>query len=80
MELILWYAVAATLIAIMSLVDLYHPVMTKHEMSLDTRVLYYAVWFIIALLVAPALLYPCFKAIKGLEFRNALEDALFNKV
>lgn len=80
MELIYWYAVGATLIAIMSLVDLYHPVMAKHEMSKDTRVLYYMVWFIISVLAAPALLYPCFNQLKGLEFRDALEGALFNKV
>ena len=80
MELIYWYAIGATLIAVMSLIDLYHPVMAKHEMPKDTRVLYYVAWFTIAVLVAPVLVYPCFNPIKGMEFRDALEGALFNKV
>ena len=79
MELIFLYALGAVVIAVMSLVDLFHPVLAKHEMSIDVRTLHYMVWFIIALIAAPVLLYPCFSSIKGMEFRDALEGALFKK-
>lgn len=79
MELIYWYVIGCVIIATMSVVDLYHPVMSKHEMPKDMRIIYYVVWFLIALLVAPVLAYPCFSSVKGIEFRNALEDGLFEK-
>jgi hypothetical protein len=77
MELIYWYALFACLVGIMSLIDLYHPVISKREMSLDTRVIYYVVWFIISSIIAPVLVYPCVRPIAGIEFRDALNKALF---
>ena len=75
------YAFIATIIAVMSIVDLYHPVMqtqSKEEMSLEIRLLHYLVWFVIAFLTAPALLYPCINKLKGVEFRDGLKRSLFS--
>lgn len=77
MELMYWYTVLAALVALMSVIDLYHPVMQKHKMSLDIRILHYVVWYIISLVIAPLLIYPCFRSLAGVEFRDALDKALF---
>lgn len=80
MSYFLMYLFIAAIIAVMSLVDLYHPVLqtqSKEDMSLDVRVLHYLVWFVIAFLTAPALIYPCISKLKGVEFRDSLKKALF---
>ena len=77
MELIYWYAAGSILVALMSTVDLYHPVVAKREMGLDNRFLFYITFFLIAILAAPVLLYPCLSKLKGLEFRDAIDKALF---
>lgn len=80
MELIItWYALGALLVSVMSLIDLYHPVVNMREMSMDIRVLHYITWFFIGMLVAPALIYPCVSSLKGIEFRDALDKALFGR-
>ena len=77
MELIYWYAMGATLVAVMSIVDLYHPVLTQRVMSIDTRIIFYVTFFILAILAAPLLIYPCLNKFKGVEFREAINKALF---
>lgn len=77
MELITWYICGAILVAVMAMVDLYHPVLSKREMRADTRVLFYMTFFIIALLTAPLLIYPCVSRLKGVEFRDSIDKALF---
>lgn len=77
MELIYWYAIGAFLVALMSIIDLYHPVLTKRKMGLDSRFLFYITFFLIAVLTAPVLIYPCLNKFKGLEFRDAIDKALF---
>ena len=78
MELIYWYGFCCMVVAGMSLVDLYHPVLSKREMPWDTRLIFYVTFYIIALLAAPLLVYPCLAKLKGVEFRNAIEKALFS--
>ena len=77
MELIYWYACGAILVAGMAIVDLYHPVLSKRAMSLDTRILFYLTFFVIAVLTAPILIYPCVSKLKGVEFRDSIDKALF---
>jgi len=77
MELIYWYVAGAMLVALMSIVDLYHPVLTQRVMPLDTRVIFYITFFLIAVLAAPLLIYPCLNKFKGIEFRDAINKALF---
>ena len=79
MELIKVYSFLAILVAAMATIDLYRPVIQKFDMSLDLRSLYYLVCFILSILVAPVLVYPCISKIAGLEFRNAFEDTVFDK-
>lgn len=71
------YAFLAALIAVMATVDLYRPVIQKYEMPLDIRFLYYFVCLTLGFLAAPLLLYPCVSKIKGLEFRDNFEKAVF---
>lgn len=78
MELIYWYGMLAIVVAAMSLVDLYHPVLTKRKMSKLTRVTFYVTFYLIALLAAPLLIYPCLSKFKGVEFRDAIDKALFD--
>ena len=78
MELIFyWYAGVALLVAIMSSIDLYHPVISKRELSLDSKILHYITLFLISLLITPLLIYPCLSSIKGVEFRDSLDKSLF---
>lgn len=77
MELIYWYGIGALVVALMSIVDLYHPVLTKREMSSLTRVTFYITFYLIAVLAAPLLVYPCLNKLKGVEFRDAIDKALF---
>lgn len=78
MELIYGYITGALLVALMSIVDLYHPVLKQREMPFDTRVIFYVTFFLIATLQAPRLIYPCISKLKGIEFRDAIEKALFD--
>jgi len=77
MELIYWYIIGAVLVALMSIIDLYHPVLSKRDMPLDIRVIHYVTFFLLAVITAPLLVYPCISALKGLEFRDAIDKALF---
>lgn len=79
MELILIYTALATLVSLMASVDLLRPVLAKREIPLDAKILHYTTFFIIGILVAPGLLYPCLVPLKGLEFRDALDKALFSQ-
>ena len=80
MELIiLWYAGFALLVALACTVDLFHPVIKANTTLNGTeRFIYYFVLFVLALLKAPLLVYPCVNKFKGLEFRDALSSSLFS--
>jgi len=77
MELIEGYIFLALIVAVMSVVDLYHPVLRVRVMPMDTRVIHYVIWFIISFLIAPRLVYPCVSALAGAEFRLSLDKSLF---
>lgn len=70
------YAGLCFAIALMASVDLFHPIIKEYEMSTDIRVLHYFISFVISLLVAPILLYPCISSSAGIEFRAAYESAV----
>ena len=78
MGIIEGYALVAVLVAVMATVDLYHPVIKTFDMPTDIKLLYYFVCFILALLVAPVLIYPCLSKTKGMEFRHKFGDAISN--
>ena len=79
MELILTgYAAMALLVACMATIDLTHPVLSKRVIPWDTKILFYVVNFILAFLVAPAIVYPCLSPLKGVDFRDALDKAMFD--
>ena len=81
MELILiWYVVGAFLVALAATVDLFHPVISANKnLPVTERFIYYFVLFVLALLKAPLLIYPCVNKFRGLEFRDALSSSLFSK-
>lgn len=78
MELIYWYAAIALLVACMASVDLVRPVLNARNIPLDTKVIFYIVNFILAFLVAPVIIYPCISKLKGIEFRDSLDKAMFS--
>jgi hypothetical protein len=81
MELILIYSIFAVIVAFMACVDLYYPVLNKLDYANipGTKNIYYATFFLVSLLVAPFLVYPCLSGMKGVEFRDALYKVLSEK-
>ena len=77
MGLISAYFICAAIVALMATVDLYRPVIQKYEMPWDIRALYYFVCITLGTLAAPLLIYPCVSKVKGIEFRDSFEKAVF---
>jgi hypothetical protein len=74
------YALVTIIVAIMATVDLFRPVFSKHtDMPKDLQVIYYITSFLIAMLFAPLMVYPCVSTEANFKFREAFEEAVFDK-
>lgn len=73
------YALIATIITCIAMVDLIRPVIQARVMPLDVRILFYIVNFILAWLIAPLMVYPILVPSAGAEFMDKLDSNMFAK-
>lgn len=77
MELIYLYFAVAIVVVVAGSIDILRPVLSEYELPTDIRVIYYIVFIVLGLLVAPVFLAPLFSKHRRDEFKLALHKTLF---